>query len=455
MRSFLKDLISDPLILLLLVAIFVVYIAVAFEYATQGKHPQKLEKIITLLIFFIIPGVQISPFNLIHPENLAAPEVGVPAILSRLIPYGCTMLILKTRYSDFLQNILLIFLDPFLTVFLALLVVSMFWSETPNLTLRASLVMLGLSAVAAHIAKRYSWKEMCHFLRLSTAFISILSLFYAIALPGIGVSGKGWKGVLRHGNPLGSLMAFTTILWGLYAVENPRLRKVSSVISGISLIVMLQTNSASAKVLLAVLLCLVVSLGYLRKLNFKIAFTAISIFLVISIIMGIFVVENVETIIVDVLDKDLTLNGRIPLWTKLIQASANKPLLGYGYKGFWQEWRGPDNPAAPYATSDFGWIAPHGHNGFLDVIIDFGWVGFFCFFISFVKTIALGVMYMIRNKNSDALIPLVMLTYIIMSNLAQSDLMIARGIWFYYIILVIRMSLDITGKEIRGYRNFN
>ncbi|MCT7986622.1 O-antigen ligase family protein [Laspinema sp. A4] len=455
MRNLIKDLVSNPLILPLLFGIFVVYIAVAFEYATQGKHPEKLEKIVTVLIFFIMPGIQISPFNLIHPEDLGAHEIGVQAIMIRVVPYACIMLILKTRYSDFLQNMLLIFLDPFLAVFLALGVLSIFWSETPNITMRASLTFLGLSAVAAHIAKRYSWNEICQFLRLSTAFICILSFFYAIAMPGVGVDGKGWKGVLRHGNPLGSLMSFTTIIWALYAIENPKLRNLSLAISFISLIVMLQTNSASAKVVLIVLLGLVASLRYLRQLNFKIAFTALSIFLVFSIIIGIFVIENAETIIVDVLDKDMTLNGRIPLWTNLIYAVAKQPLFGYGYKGFWQSWRGPENPAAPYATSDFGWVAHHGHNGFIDVMIDFGWVGFLCFFISFVRNLALGVMYMIRYKNSEALIPLVILTYILMSNLAQSDLIVSRGIWFYYITLNIRISIDITGKKISGYRNFN
>ncbi|MBC8355945.1 MAG: O-antigen ligase family protein [Planctomycetes bacterium] len=65
----------------------------------------------------------------------------------------------------------------------------------------------------------------------------------------------------------------------------------------------------------------------------------------------------------------LTLNGRIPLWTSLLEHVAERPMLGFGYQGFW-------TPDRIYEVSlEQEWTVPSAHSVFLDVLLSTGLVG--------------------------------------------------------------------------------
>lgn len=61
--------------------------------------------------------------------------------------------------------------------------------------------------------------------------------------------------------------------------------------------------------------------------------------------------------------------GRYQIWTALIRAYADRPLLGVGYGSLWD--LGPEGPISPYAK---GWVAEvsQGHNGYLDLLVQIG-----------------------------------------------------------------------------------
>ena len=65
----------------------------------------------------------------------------------------------------------------------------------------------------------------------------------------------------------------------------------------------------------------------------------------------------------------ITLNGRVPLWTSLVEQVAERPLLGYGYQGFW-------TPDRIYEVSiEQEWTVPSAHSVFLDVLLSTGLLG--------------------------------------------------------------------------------
>jgi O-antigen ligase len=64
-----------------------------------------------------------------------------------------------------------------------------------------------------------------------------------------------------------------------------------------------------------------------------------------------------------------TLNGRVPLWSSLFEEIADRPLLGYGYQGFW-------TPDRIYEVSlEQEWTVPTAHSTFLDVVLSTGLLG--------------------------------------------------------------------------------
>ncbi len=64
-----------------------------------------------------------------------------------------------------------------------------------------------------------------------------------------------------------------------------------------------------------------------------------------------------------------TLTGRVPLWEELIDHIQDRPLVGYGYLGFW------DADRVEELADIFKWEIPHGHNMYLDIILDGGVLG--------------------------------------------------------------------------------
>ena len=82
-----------------------------------------------------------------------------------------------------------------------------------------------------------------------------------------------------------------------------------------------------------------------------------------------------------------TLTGRVPLWQDCLLRVRERPLLGYGYDAFWNPERTVE------LTESQGWVIAHGHNLYLDLMLQVGPVGLIAFvmilFAAIVRTLAL------------------------------------------------------------------
>jgi len=72
-----------------------------------------------------------------------------------------------------------------------------------------------------------------------------------------------------------------------------------------------------------------------------------------------------------------TLNGRIPLWTECLRYWSQRPMLGYGFNGFWNVERIVD------VTSSQGWPIASAHSIYVDTLLELGPVGL-CLFTGLV-----------------------------------------------------------------------
>jgi O-antigen ligase len=59
----------------------------------------------------------------------------------------------------------------------------------------------------------------------------------------------------------------------------------------------------------------------------------------------------------------------LPLWEELITSINKRPWLGYGYLAYW------DAARVEYLSDTFKWEIPHGHNMYLDIMLDVGFIG--------------------------------------------------------------------------------
>jgi O-antigen ligase len=87
--------------------------------------------------------------------------------------------------------------------------------------------------------------------------------------------------------------------------------------------------------------------------------------------------------LLEALGKDATLTGRVPLWALVDEMISRKIAVGYGYGAFWT----PGNVDAWRIWEAIGWQAPHSHNGYREVLLGLGLVGFLTLAIVLVRAV--------------------------------------------------------------------
>jgi exopolysaccharide production protein ExoQ len=455
-----KELIlSSPLIMALLVGVGVLYVFVLFHYAGRNtKLVSSLEIIFfgVLLISIVgATGATIMPFDKLHPRILTSQTTTFPTIAGQIGLYGTAFFLLIARLNNTLKDFLevlakLLYEAPFFYLFLLWCGFSVFWSNTPLLTFKFSLVFLEISILAIYFGKQYSWKELYSFWRWINIIITFLCVYEAIK-----TSQEPWIGIIGHKNQFSFVMAQTAILWLMHAFYSRKQRNLSIGFVLLSLFALQKGGSGASKVLVVALTSLWGYLSFVKKLKVQWAFVSVILFMIVSICLTLIITENLKFIVVDTLNRDMTLTGRTEFWPVIINKINQHPIFGYGMAGFWQPWRGADDPGGDIIVARTQFQPMHAHNGFLDLALDLGWVGLGLFALSFFTNVAKAVVYLSRNRLPESGLPLLLLTYTLMTNFTETGLLAVSSIWFWYVVTTVRLTLDNSRKsqvETKRYR---
>ena len=423
-------------------------------YILVARHPKlggTLEKIFVGILFFTITGssgLAVIILSKMHPQLLYNLETTPPTIIGQLAIYSSMILMLFPRLTKTTQKTVSIVIkciagDIFLGLFLLTMTLSGLWSQTPDMTFRAIFAMWGITLVSIYVGKVYSLVEIYGLLR----WLSGLLALWVIVKTSPAADGC-WTGVFGHKNPFSFQMANTAALWTLYAFKERKYRYFSLFITLIALVGLQKGCSGASRVLTVVLISLWTYLAIIKKLPVRWAFVSFILFLAGSIGISILVLNNLEAIVVDGLKKDMTLTGRTDFWPLIIdRINQNSPLFGYGIQGFWQYWRGLENPAHGIIVAKTGFVPPHSHNGFIDILCELGWVGLLLFILSFFNNILRGIKYLVKESFPESGLPLYLLTFMLMTNLTEGGIFAIGTYWCWYVVLSVKLSLYRTAKD--------
>ena len=136
--------------------------------------------------------------------------------------------------------------------------------------------------------------------------------------------------------------------------------------------------------------------------------------------------------------RDSTLNGHTELWGIILEFIRRRPLLGYGYSAFWAG-------NVDYIQHEAGWLALQSHNGYLDLMLGLGFLGFLIFLAGFLQAVRNSVARIRNETGSLAFWPLFFLIVMLFSNLFESPVLDNNSIiWLLYVCTAI--SLHVPGK---------
>jgi len=329
-------------------------------------NPALWEWIACIVVVIMMTGALISP--------LFAPEPGVETPELRLIwlPVYAVIFGLAVRRAGAIAQLWPAALLVASLVGLAF--ISSRWSLEPDTTVRRSIALAMSMVFALYLASAWRGERLLRMLCVAFLIMSTASLIVVFAYPAMGVSDGAnagtWRGVFVEKNQTGMMM-FTAILAGLsLLVSGARGRWLAIATIAVSLVVLLGTQSKTSLLCTLVGGGLIVGMHVLRKSG-----PVAGILLVWAGVMAIgaaaiFFVLNPE-VLFTLLGKDATLTGRTDIWDSLLRRVAERPWTGYGYAAFW----GKESMPANWVRLETEWAVPSAHQGWLEVLIQLGYIG--------------------------------------------------------------------------------
>ena len=202
------------------------------------------------------------------------------------------------------------------------------------------------------------------------------SLVMVFSFPSIGVhqfdNAGLWRGLWYEKNQMGAVMVIgATAAAACLASPDPR-RLLPVVALVLSSALVLATQSKTS------LLCLVVGLGLIGGFwvlrRGGAAFSVVAIWCAVVLAgLGVWTWETHSVAVLEALGKDPSLTGRTEIWDALMRKVADRPWTGYGYGAFWN--RIGESGPADWVRRETGWRVPSAHNGWIDLLVQLGWLG--------------------------------------------------------------------------------
>lgn len=260
-----------------------------------------------------------------------------------------------------------------LTCLLLSACVSPLWAESPDLVFRRALGLLGASLFGIVLAVYYPFEKQLEILRWTFRLGATATLLLLIASPGRALSapggGGGIRGVYPHKNILGAAMALAFLVeW--YLREHQGWAKILRLLSLCAYgSLLIASDSMTSIVTVVAALCTVWTFRTLYTRS-QIPALALGLFLVVGVgaaaLIGIGAAD-----VMGLLGRSSDLTGRTELWSTVYESILEKPLLGFGFSGFWKG----ASSSSDNVRGQIGWAPTYSHNGYLEITLSLGLVG--------------------------------------------------------------------------------
>ena len=346
------------------------------------------------------------------------------------VNYIITIFLLLLRWK---KVIYFLTKNKHVALLVALVFLSSIWSFSPPKTISRSIAIIGSSLFGLYLASRYSIQQQLQLLSKMYGIAIALSLAFVVALPSYGVMGGihagKWRGIFLHKNNLGAIMVVGVIVFFLAAKDAKKNQWLYWFGFIMSLVMVIRASSTSS--LLNTVFMLGISMIYgIFRWRYHWMIPTLTFLVHIGLVLSFVLPAYKETFLTS-LGKDATLTGRGDMWPFIMEMIAKKPLLGYGYGAFWL---GEDSPAI-YIWQATGWTPPHSHNGFLDICLHIGLLGFAIFSFGLLIVDLPKAFALIRKtKTSAELWPLLYITCLVLVNTSESLLLTQNDIfWVLYV----------------------
>ena len=377
-----------------------------------------------LIIFMIVPeGFNYGPGSMMPTEGNPLSRM----IWLALLAFGAITVLRKpTQTKALLRQV-----NRYLLFFGALAALSVLWSIEPAVTIRRLIRVLTI-ALDGMALTMITWR-MQRFQSVLRPILSLMlagSIIFGLAAPTLAIEQRAqaeligaWHGLATQKNGLGSLAGTGLLLWvhAWLAKES----KFIHVVIGLGLSVSCLLLSRSSTSLMAAVFACTLLLMLLRSppalrrympyiIGIFVACLLLYSLAVLNLVPGLQFVLKPITMLTG---KDQTFSGRTAIWEVITEHISYSRLLGTGYGAYWI---GPVVTSPSYDMLRRLYFYPtEGHNGYLDVINDLGFVGGLCLLGYLLTYLKQGLRLFAKVRTQGALY-LALLFQQLIANLSES-----------------------------------
>jgi O-antigen ligase len=375
------------------------------------------EKLIAFAIALILSGALWRLFATGTSQGLQAIEGDARTQVVLVIIYATVAVLCLFEFRWTWHNISR---NPSLIVLLILACASTAWADSSDIVIRRALGLVGASLFGVYLGTRFSFDEQLRLLRWAlrvaaagTIALLILSPSRALSAPG---GGGAYRGIFPHKNILGAAMALAFIVEWYVRDKRPAskvLRLFSLCVYAALLVI---SNSLSSILTVAVSLTVVWIVRILCRRH-QIPIAAIAAFGMV-LVMAVTITGVGSGDVLGLMGRSSDLTGRTELWSAVTEAIQEKPLLGYGFSGFWKD----ASPGSQIVIGQVHWTPTYSHNGYLEITLSLGLVGLaLCVFLLCVGFRRAWKLSQVSDFHLDSW-PLAMITFVVFHNLTECSI---------------------------------
>jgi len=239
-----------------------------------------------------------------------------------------------------------------------------------------------------------------------------------------------WRGLYGHKNVAGAVCAMTAILF-LFSKNGWRnVIGIAIAAAACLFLVMTHSKSSAGFFVIALMGGILYRAGWRDGLSRAILVAFSALLLIAAIVLGFLYAEQIARFLQD--PNEFT--GRAAIWAAELHYIADHPLLGAGFGTLTDAQS--QSPLHTYVT---GWVdaASHGHNGYLQVLVTIGGIGFVLAMLALILAPARRLWTL--DLDDDGFKPMLfsLFVFALLHNIMESDFLEGDSLVWASLLLVI------------------
>lgn len=333
--------------------------------------------------------------------------------------------------------------EKFLTILIFISFISFTWSDYSFLSIKRSFQLFVTFLVLLDSVILINRQKLMFILIIVSFLYILLNYFAGLFIPhAIDPAFGTWRGIELQKNILGysSLMTFIIGIAAFSESDKTFTKLLGIVVLILSMVLIIlsySTTNIIGMITITFILTLISFKSIFKPIGMgKFIFNALLFFILITGILLSIYSKELLSVLPSLFGKDSSFTGRDLIWAYIWNEILKRPILGYGYGTYWIM----GTHIIDLFTAYVGWRVNESHNGFLEIFLQLGIVGFIFFTLTLITFIK-------NTFKLDDYIALIIIVAILLVNFSESFIFTARDpstlIFILYYALLIKKHNDI------------